>query len=1825
MAKQITDEELEEINKKIKDNTTLSINENSYTAMLDNLGKQEGYDYLADYDVLKNSKLTQSYSPRTNKVYTYEEAQSLTPQQYWEDVMSAADHTDTGTSKEDLAKSALKSVVATTFLGPLGTPSVIDTARKALTTNTGKTFVWGINEATGGSALYKAVKGEEAVANKLNQIERVYGNNQVARGLGNAVGTIASQTIGATLGGVPGSAIAGGISGAGRAYTYSDNPTDIIAGGASGAMYGAVRGLTAGALKNAIASSAPSLSTSFGANALAQGAGAYTGSALSGTTANVINAASGKEVSKEDWLKPFTSPETLLNTALSAVIGGALDTAKMRSAVKSVDTEANSKALSIEQALKAGDKATADAIAISEIDSIEKFTNGTTTGVKFSDAFKTQMIDDWAKSLEKIYNDNGYTINIPTSIGANNTPIVATNVPAAVTSNIPNSVGLTTTSINAGVPQTNTPAAVDGNVTKTYNENKGGIANAENNIYGMGTAERGGTGQLYLENDKRTLEEIRPNREKTEQRAKELDKLIVNDLTPEEQALVEELRDVTGLPIHIIESDEMGGMTSENGIYLNRETIREEGGKTLGYHEEGENLLYNHEDYAGLEISRLINRIVEADRTPARTMTKLFKYYYKPEKLKQGEKYGGVSNSTIRSYFKQYKKFVKQMIFNTYGASKEFGDNNDYHTMLGDEIYKDVVDSLEKLSKGKTGKGIKPTHQDGGNDIPDFAKRRKATDIQTLEKATDNLRNELAKTEDKVQATEMWSKRIERKKLNKKLDTAKDKLAQTKYDNKQKLQATKEEGKEKIYKLTSKKNQEKYEAVKEVKQQAAATEKKLKAKNKEDVREAKLDAKANTTKKKMTRASNKLEKALTNVYDKPQSKELGKALETVQKATRGATKILNRVRTQIPKSMSPVIDDINDILDTYYTGANKMTDEKRASLEKKAEAIEKFAKEHPTIPISKQALDIIKEQNKKSLADLNPKDLVDLAENVGVIAQDIRDAMSFTRADENAIKLRKEAIDFVKGELSKGGRRTTTPENKVGNTSVEFMRGYTDFNSRIDRLITNLSGGNPHSPLHFIDDRLREGTTNYFKNQEKLLGYWDKFVKVYRAPGLGKKVVNELDYVFNPKNKLDITLTTSTGESYKPSLRDAISIVLGRKDLQFAGHTTGVLSGKFDSKGNPIMTEGGYAILANQADAINGNINKGLKRGVRIKLTNEIVDKIQKELEKIPAAQDIMDTYSNSGFLKENAKIVNDAYEAITGMSIDERENYFRTVVNPNDRKIKPREDPTGDIGLTARDALLNTSIVKPVTEGANGSIYIYPIDEVINKMIDDSSIYGAFATELYDIDTFLNAVDEDGVSLREMIGHLDPDFLGELNQIEDAVIHRKHNNFGANLIAKTKNLVGNYSGSILHGNAFLALKQVGSLPTAAPFFQTPAQSILNGIFNKKGIEGMVRDYFTELGEDTSNLSDKEVFDKFFQEATTELETRKRGYTRPTKADIFKYASPMKRIEALDWYKSADIWTVNNLAYAMVYDFLANFDENISHEELIRELGSQFVKMNYSTQPNTAPYTRTLGQLSDNPLARAALYMADPRLKQLNTTIVARQNYKWSKENGTEEDKAKYKKSYAGAIIGALGGMAYTIMLNETKSKLKKKDEERTAKDVLTSVIANTISIYAIGFDMIINRFLSKDYDFDVSIPDTEVLNKVYEMGTHGNNLVKHLTNGDDAYIYKDVKNVISDISYITGIPVKNVQDDFMYFLSAINSNLYYEMKVKEDTNMYKKYLKFEDRIDSYKDYYTLYKATREAKVVEKYGKYNNNNIKKAIDDAGGDTGIYYKIFKLGN
>ena len=1717
-----------------------------------------------------------------------------------------ADTVKNALSGDENAKKQLSEMTYNPWLGPVLGNSIVQNAGQEA-----------INEKTRSLANEYGGSGAEAsriVGNIAGSATVFAGGSAAGSALGPALGTTAS--VGSKLGTIG----ASGLSSGARTATYTDNMTDIALDALKGAATTATFIGTASALKSAfpISSSIPFNSAkgqlvNFGRNALVGTSSAYTSTTVNKLLDNVKNVVKGNDVTGEDWLSAFASSDHALSMLISAPAYGIQGSLADQTLVKnfintmhSLEDAENRAVIQMNNQIQAGDingayktwtdaKSVINAVRSMDFKGLDVDTTYFDNMVNKIDSIASTLLEGHpyaSPNTPAVMNNAPSTAYNGTIMGqtASAIPNIAPGLSSYVTANssaatpaVVNNVDNTSMASYNNVKEMPNTTSMIKNTNDIVSKEEINNGQQKDNVRGMVQTGRPGETELSDESINDTFEKIIPSEQRTREAREEIEPLIIHDVTPEEAAYIQKWSEVTGIPYKMANLDtfregQYGGMASANDIIIDRNAANKWGFDYIAAHESGENLLLNHSDIAGKEISRIVGnlkRIDETDKTN-RVVTKLFNNFFKGGKPKDQQ-----------DYFAEIQKFIKEMVFNAYGAEKELGPNNEYRSIMGDEIYNDIISTIDNLIVESAGKPRKYMASLSASMTP----KTKSTSIPTFEKNNNIPKKNLT--------VEKQNKDVA--KLEKANNELRDELAKEKEKSKAK---------------TLRKNQEKKDAVKAEKEKSKAKIGALKAKQKEQIQDVRLRAKATTTDKKMRLAGKRLEKALNKAYDKPAGKEFDEAMNLVQKSTRGAIKLINNVKNKLPSNYSHFADDVKDIVDTIYTGGNTMTDEKRIKLEKKAEAIRKFMNEHPEYPVSQRAMDLLKEPSKRNISDLSNAELVSMAEDVAEIGIAIRDMFSFSRASEDAMKLRDDAIKYAKELRATGKTRSSDnlPKLKLSYNATEMARNYIDKRSTIKTMVLRLAGGNPNSPFKFINEQLMNGYERYNEATEKMLKVWDKFAKVTKLGNI-RVINNKLNHLFNPTNYLDVELTTTSGKTYKPSVRDAISVVLGVKDPQFAGHTTGVLTDQFDEQGKPLMSSGGIARFSNKIDAKYGNQSIGLKRGVNVKLTMDDVDKMKTELDKLPYVKELMEAFKE--FSDLTYQLTNDSYEAINGMSLEKRDYYFPIKSDPATRVRQKASDKLKEYsGVDASTTLLNATMVKPVVQGANNQILIYPIDEVIGKMLGDTAMYSGYATALYDINTFLSGRTEDGETLVQLIDDIDPKFLANYNRITSSIIGKTdHPNRSA--------IASRYTTSILKANPWLALKQAGSYFTVAKYYDHPFRSMVAGAFFKKNIAKTIREYYKEQGTDLSKLNTDQVLRYMWNDkVNAELDTRARGWNLATQAQLLKYSGILKRINTLDFYKGVDYSTVRAIAFAMVYDTILSGNSEFGDDKYFTELENKFMQAHPETQPNSSGVTRAPIQ-SGGWLDMALSYMADPRIKNLNMLMDARLENKYYKTHGTKEEKQRAKRNYAQAIAGTLGSLGFITAVARTKKLVEGKDDGKGIKGFLKDMFGNAMAL-SVGIEQIVGRFMD-EYSFDVELPDTQALNIILGAIDDAEKLFEYIQKGKENKIPGAVSKVIGDISRFVGIPYQNLASAYDDLLSLTGSDLYWENKIKADENAYNKYKKYEDKVTDYEEFYKLYKATREKAVKDTYGKYNDANVKKAIIDNGGSVKEYFNILKRGS
>ena len=321
---------------------------------------------------------------------------------------------------------------------------------------------------------------EENLSSATENINTMYeslGNHQVARNIGNIAGTIGGGITMTSLG-ASAPLVYGGQS-ALKKYGETDDLGDVAFTGARGAVYGIINNKIGNAVSQTIGKLFPKTASNIVANiaknSITGGASAYGANALTGEAENIYNKARNRKVTKEDWINPIWSNETLTNFVIGGIIGGVTGTARD---IKNAKVEAQrigkelvkyleKSAKSMKEAAQKGDLETARNINKQAQVVIEEFSNKTLLVYRLNENTKNLLINLWANEANEasiLYN--------PTALndGTN-------NVSTASSTNVPYMQG-----ISGFIPGSNKVTPSIGQISSNNANNVNVPQNASNNV-----------------------------------------------------------------------------------------------------------------------------------------------------------------------------------------------------------------------------------------------------------------------------------------------------------------------------------------------------------------------------------------------------------------------------------------------------------------------------------------------------------------------------------------------------------------------------------------------------------------------------------------------------------------------------------------------------------------------------------------------------------------------------------------------------------------------------------------------------------------------------------------------------------------------------------------------------------------------------------------------------------------------------------------------------------------------------------------------------------------------------------------------------------------------------------------------------------------------------------------------------------------------------------------------------------------------------------------------------------------------------------------------
>lgn len=313
--------------------------------------------------------------------------------------------------------------------------------------NTGKPLAKAIYKT--GKTLDNAIKGEEHPFQKAQEqtdtvfsnFEKVVGYDttnksekvQKANMAGNVVGNVAGYIGGGmALGG--GALGYGAVSGA-TAFGNTNDVGDVAFETGTGAMFGAISSATNNAVIKGIEKAFPVTNPLTGnaiktgalalKNAIAGGTGTYTATATTGELRNAYNKLRGREVTKEDWIKPVWSTETAVSTLLGAGLGAYSGTkadltvrAKYEKDVNTLVNELKIYAEEFNTSIQNGDQEVALDIVRASRDKLVQFSMNKYGNRTVDPKVMNEVANKWKTYLENtteyynfVYNDMNANVN----------------------------------------------------------------------------------------------------------------------------------------------------------------------------------------------------------------------------------------------------------------------------------------------------------------------------------------------------------------------------------------------------------------------------------------------------------------------------------------------------------------------------------------------------------------------------------------------------------------------------------------------------------------------------------------------------------------------------------------------------------------------------------------------------------------------------------------------------------------------------------------------------------------------------------------------------------------------------------------------------------------------------------------------------------------------------------------------------------------------------------------------------------------------------------------------------------------------------------------------------------------------------------------------------------------------------------------------------------------------------------------------------------------------------------------------------------------------
>lgn len=1069
-----------------------------------------------------------------------------------------------------------------------------------------------------------------------------------------------------------------------------------------------------------------------------------------------------------------------------------------------------------------------------------------------------------------------------------------------------------------------------------------------------------------------------------------------------------------------------------------------------------------------------------------------------------------------------------------------------------------------------------------------FSQRKEDPNIRRLEKATNNLRNEMAKQEDKIEEQKNEIKRLEN---------------------------------------TGKAMEDTYKRVirgyiKEINNQLRTgrnTELKLKDKNnklstayKYKVYEGQFNRKANLLGLNMGKEFRDLFVGLRGVGD-----TIDEAWSTTlliyteanrfNTAIKNSLNILNEVRQR--KVYNKLPQELKDKIDAYnkfYTKGAEQTDLTFAKrLLNDATIREHLGKIAVTNSVKNQLIE--NEKNTVSLKEY--LDSIEAAEKFEVgleqLREEIKEFQQRNMEAERAKELkpvRNEILDSVATELG-------VKERQSLNKFKKNLTNRTMFNSQMTFKTETqaLMGGNINTPMMALEKNLQNGEIRKKQAIVDMYSFLNKFLTstAYKIRGIDKWKA-ELEKSLSNKSDWVDTGVEVRGKNLRLPRSMIMSLAMHLQNDQNMSHISGAITRVVtDDKGKTTIEfkDGEGVRVPNENLYKKGKIDEAFDRGRTIKLSYEDVQDIVSMLTE--EEQAFVD--ATRKVLNYTSKLINEVSNRIYGYDIATVENYFpihvwRKGVH-KDVLQNSKLDKTGKV-----DALTYLTSAGWLQDRTTSfaPIYLENMAEVLDRVMNNVATYYGYAEALRDNQIILNSAYKEPISfgddyeadtLEEAIGYLSSSYLENYRRLTRFIVGAESQKYGK--------LRGLMAMNTLTFNLGTWLTQPMSFFNTLKYYT--GKNFLSGvnpINNHIRLDNKIREYYKDLGIDTGDMNDYELARSFIAMATPNLDYRTLGYKKPELKQL--YGKRLTDNIDVHGIEAFDNIAVTAIARMMAWNLSQEPGLEFGSEEYFKRLGAELTQVLVETQPEFSQINRANMFRSANPFMRMLNLFGTPANQMFNNMAQSLLELRYQAREGNSEGFKRAVLNAVKSLTGVIVSATMVGLVRALRDSVRYGDDDDTEfadRWIAQGIIAGlgpTLILDDMAQLLMANAKFGGMNSYDFNTPETTYINGVLNLLDKSAQLFKEDVSGA-----KKATDIIRAFGTVTPVDTKSLVRVYTALMKVVAPDAYKSYKLQTDSTIYKQWLKHSDT--DMATFYKAYTATRPKVLESKYG-YHKADKEKNIE-----------------